>query len=204
MSSSIFKARSDQRRHGRRKPDRIRGIGREFIFRRVAESLDVITRTAADRQRDRPGQRRKRDEQSSNVSLADRSVCPCDKVIHCDEIALSGTRGSGCDSRFSLACRVASKKTRSRVSVAFELPTTCARGSGQGGDLFGEIGEASWMRYSIWSSMVTSLVTMPFTDHRSADIIPTRSQTSCACSSRCEVSRMVLPRFFSSRMRSRI
>ena len=40
---SIFKARSDQRRHGRRQPDRIRGVSREFIFRRIAESLDVIS-----------------------------------------------------------------------------------------------------------------------------------------------------------------
>ena len=95
---SIFEARSDQRRHGRRKPDRIRGVGREFIFRRIAESLDVISRTAADRfQRDRvqPSTSQSAREQSSNVSLAHRSVCPCDKVIHCDDMALSGTRGSG-------------------------------------------------------------------------------------------------------------
>ena len=97
LQLSIFETGSDQRSHGRRKPDRIRHIGREFILRRVAESVDIISRPAADRfQRDRvqASASQGAGEQSGNVSLADRSICPGDEVIHWARVVLSGTRES--------------------------------------------------------------------------------------------------------------
>src|SRR6476620_12068453 len=94
LQLAIFETGRDQRSHRRRQPDLIRSVCREFILRRVAESVDIVSRAAADRfQRDRvqASASQGAGEQSSNVSLADRSVCPGNEVIHCNGVALSGT-----------------------------------------------------------------------------------------------------------------